>query len=68
MRDYLRYRFSETCKEECCRCGTTLRTLTGEPLSRYFVMDVQGNFYCTECDTQFEDDDERIYMGDEDNE
>ena len=32
-------------------------------LSDFFVMDIQGNFYCAKCDSIFEDGDERIFVG-----
>lgn len=50
----------------CCGCGTRLSTNWGEPLGRYFVMDNNGRFYCTNCDKQFENNDERIYVSMED--
>ena len=65
MKDYVCRRFKETTKEECHCCGTLLETLQGDPLSNYFVMDIQGNFYCMDCDTIFEDGDERIYVSEE---
>ncbi len=45
----------------CCKCGMVLLS-TGNPLGDYFVMDNDGNFYCANCDSQFEDGDERIYV------
>jgi hypothetical protein len=48
-------------RELCHCCGTLLETHHDEPLINYFTMDIQGNFYCIECDTIFEDGDERIY-------
>ena len=50
----------------CCGCGTHLSTNWGEPLGRYFIMDNNGRFYCATCDKQFEDNDERIYVPEED--
>lgn len=58
---YAGRRYKDTTTEVCHCCGTLLQTAQGDPLSNYFVMDIQGNFYCTECDTIFEDGDERIY-------
>lgn len=49
----------------CCKCGQVLLT-TGGPLGDFFVMDNDGRFYCTECDKEFEDGDERIFVLDED--
>lgn len=60
-KQYLRRRAHDTVRELCHCCGTLLETHRDEPLINYFVMDVQGNFYCIECDTIFEDGDERIY-------
>lgn len=65
-REYLRRRARETTNELCHCCGTLLETAHGDPLINYFVMDVQGNFYCTDCDSRFEDGDERIYCEEED--
>lgn len=65
-REYLRRRARETTNELCHCCGTLLETAHGDPLINYFVMDVQGNFYCTDCDSHFDDGDERIYVEDED--
>lgn len=45
----------------CKDCGRLLKSEFGEPLGHYFVMDKGGNFYCTICENQFEDGDERIY-------
>lgn len=65
-RAYARNRYENTTCEECRVCGTLLETNFNEPLSRYFTMDIQGHFYCTECDKRFEDGDERIYVPEED--
>lgn len=59
-KEYLRRRAHDTEREICHCCGTLLESENG-PLIWYFVMDIQGNFYCPECDTRFEDGDERIY-------
>lgn len=50
----------------CCQCGTHIKTEWGEPLGRYFVMDKNGRFYCMNCDKDFKDVDERIYLPMED--
>ena len=62
---YLENRYHKT-GAFCDLCGRKLISGCGEPLGRYFVMDVQGRFYCTHCDTIFEDGDERIYIPRED--
>lgn len=48
----------------CCKCGQVLLS-TGNALGDYFVMDKDGQFYCTECDNEFEDGDENIFNPDE---
>ena len=55
----LKARYNST-KGVCCKCGMMLLS-TGNPLGDYFVMDNDGNFYCVNCDSHFEDGDERIY-------
>ena len=55
------HRLYHTYKNKCCVCGTSLNSAEGVPLGSVFVLDVYGNFYCTECDYEFEDGDERIY-------
>lgn len=47
-------------KADCCKCGCYL-TSKCAPIAAVFVMDREGNFYCTECDAEFEDGDERIF-------
>jgi hypothetical protein len=42
-----------------CKCGATLSSTIS--LGYFFVMDYDGNFYCTECDKEFLDGDERIF-------
>ena len=64
-KEYISYRFRETVVDECHCCCILLETDYNTPLSEQFVMDVHGHFYCAECSTQFEDEDERIYMGDQ---
>lgn len=64
MERYLHRRFKDTMRERCHCCGILIETAHGDPLSDYFVMDIQGNFYCTRCDEIFEDEDERIYEED----
>lgn len=49
-------------KDECCKCGCLLTA--SSCLGQFFVMDCEGNFYCTECDKIFEDVDERIFEPD----
>lgn len=44
----------------CCRCGTHLSD-ANHVIGSVFVMDKNGNFYCTNCDGDFEDGDERIF-------
>lgn len=63
-RAYLRKRYKETCKDACHCCGASLTTVCNEPLSSYFVMDIRGRFYCFDCESMFEDGDERIYVED----
>ena len=65
MREYALRRFQETTCEECHCCGMLLLCTEGHKLSDFFVMDIQSNFYCAECDSIFEDGDERIFMEDE---
>ena len=50
-------------KGVCCKCGATLSATIS--LGHFFVMDKQGQFYCTECDGEFEDGDERVFNPDE---
>lgn len=50
----------------CSVCGTRISTAYGEPLGRYFVMDNDGRFYCMHCDKRFGENDERIYVPEED--
>lgn len=64
-KDYVRRRYRETTREVCHCCGIMLESWHDEPLSTYFVMDIQGNFYCIECDAIFEVGDERIYHEEE---
>ncbi len=44
----------------CCNCECVLYSKFA-PLAAVFVMDRKGNFYCTDCDVEFEDGDERIF-------
>ena len=48
-------------KAKCAICGKTLISFGDEPLGLYFVLDKSGNFYCTDCDSEFEDGDNRIF-------
>lgn len=50
--------YSDTAR--CCKCGTALSDANGM-VGSVFVMDKEGNFYCTNCDGDFEDGDERIF-------
>ena len=59
MSKELREKYNST-SGKCCQCGMQLLT-TGEPMGHFFVMDKEGNFYCANCDSIFEDGDERIY-------
>lgn len=45
--------------EHCCKCGAALSATIS--LGHFFIMDYNGNFYCTECDQEFLDGDERIF-------
>lgn len=58
-------RYKETTIEECHCCGCLLTATPGYVLSDFFVMDIQGHFYCIDCDSIFEDGDERIYESEE---
>lgn len=44
----------------CCKCGTYL-TDKNNMIGSVFVLDKCGNFYCMNCDKEFEDGDERIF-------
>ena len=48
--------------DECCKCGCVLTASSF--LGEFFIMDYEGNFYCTECDIEFVDGDERIFEPD----
>lgn len=49
-------------KAVCSVCGKSLETSEeAGPIGQYFVLDKNGNFYCTDCDSEFEDGDERIF-------
>lgn len=47
-------------KAYCCNCGRALESVS-IPLADVFVMDKEGNFYCMNCDSVFDDVDERIF-------
>lgn len=49
--------------EHCCKCGAALSATIS--LGHFFIMDYNGNFYCTECDQEFLDGDERIFEPEE---
>lgn len=63
--DELNEKYKNTKKGYCACCGQTLEAFGGNSLGDFFVMDKEGNFYCTECDTEFEDGDSRIFDPDE---
>ena len=65
MRGYAMRRYQETTCEECHCCGALLLASHGHKLSDFFVMDIQGHFYCTDCDVIFEDGDDRIFCEEE---
>lgn len=44
----------------CCKCGCHLVSAYA-PLAAVFIMDREGNFYCADCDDEFEWGDERIF-------
>lgn len=48
-------------KANCCKCGCELEDTNGCGLGEFFVLDKNGNFYCIDCDDEFEDGDERIF-------
>ena len=49
-------------KAVCSVCGKSLETSEeAGPIGQYFVLDKNGNFYCSDCDSEFEDGDERIF-------
>lgn len=48
-------------KNICCKCGWILVDNTGLGLGSSFILDTEGNFYCTNCDGEFVDGDERIF-------
>lgn len=53
-------------KAVCSVCGKSLETSKeAGPIGQYFVLDKEGNFYCTDCDIDFEDCDDRIFDPDE---
>lgn len=45
-------------KGNCCKCGAFLAS--DNPLGSFFILDRSGNFYCSDCDSEFEDGDPRI--------
>lgn len=54
-------------KASCCKCGCTLEDNTGLGLGAIFALDRAGNFYCMNCDSDFEDGDNRIFDYEEEN-
>ncbi len=48
-------------KAHCCKCGCSIEDWSGYGLGAIFVLDKQGKFYCTNCDHEFSDFDERIF-------
>lgn len=53
-------RLYNSSKNKCCKCGCNLEDVNGK-LGSVFVLDTDGNFYCMNCDSEFEEGDERIY-------
>ncbi len=49
-------------KAYCRECGRFLTS--AQPLGSVFVMDTNGDFYCSFCDDEFEDGDDRIFEPD----
>lgn len=47
-------------RNKCCKCGCTLEDFNGE-LGSVFILDYDGNFYCMDCDKEFEEYDDRIF-------
>lgn len=45
----------------CCKCGCKLTSADELPLGAVFVLDRNGDFYCTNCDDIFDDIDDRIF-------
>jgi hypothetical protein len=65
----LREAYYNTAATHCAGCGCLLHTMSkGDILSNYFIMDKEANFYCTDCEKDFADGDERIYSPDLDEE
>ena len=64
-REALLTRYNQVNHANCYICGTTLSTIFGGPISDYFTMDIQGNFYCSGCDTIFKEGDDRIFVKEE---
>jgi hypothetical protein len=61
----LREAYNTMTQAYCAGCGCLLHTNSREDvLSNYFIMDKEANFYCTECEQDFADGDERIYSPD----
>ena len=56
-------RLYNSSKNYCCKCGCALEDINDQ-LGSVFVLDKRGNFYCMDCDIEFEDGDERIYEPD----
>lgn len=48
-------------KSNCCVCNRNLIDATGSGLGSVFVLDKDGNFYCTEHDDNFQSGDSRIF-------
>lgn len=61
----LREAYNTMTQAHCAGCGCLLHTNSREDvLSNYFIMDREANFYCTDCEQDFADGDERIYSPD----
>ena len=48
-------------KANCCVCGCTLSTEGGNALGDFFLLNKDGQFYCMDCDIEFEEGDEYIF-------
>lgn len=46
-------------RADCCKCGCYLES--DFDLGSIFVLDYDGNFYCMNCDSIFDDVDDRIF-------
>lgn len=61
----LREAYNTITQAHCAGCGCLMYTHEKDDvLSNYFIMDREANFYCTDCEKDFADGDERIYSPD----